>query len=56
MLQHDLHTDFLDRLTAIGAGRDDVDLVVCTHLRPDHVGWNIRLVDSERVPSFPNAS
>jgi glyoxylase-like metal-dependent hydrolase (beta-lactamase superfamily II) len=53
---NDLHTDFLDRLTAIGAAPEDVDLVVCTHLHPDHIGWNTRLVDGEWVPTFPNAN
>ena len=52
---NDLHTDFLDQLTAIGAAPEAVDLVVCTHLHPDHVGWNTRLVDGEWVPTFPNA-
>jgi glyoxylase-like metal-dependent hydrolase (beta-lactamase superfamily II) len=52
---NDLHTDFLDRLTANGAAPGDVDLVVCTHLHPDHIGWNTRLVDGEWVPTFPHA-
>jgi glyoxylase-like metal-dependent hydrolase (beta-lactamase superfamily II) len=51
-----LHTDFPDRLTASGAAPENVDLVVCTHIHPDHVGWNTRLVDDEWVPTFPNAS
>ena len=32
-----------------------VDVVLCTHLHFDHVGWNLRTVDGERVPTFPNA-
>ena len=32
-----------------------VDFVVCTHLHPDHVGWNTMLVDGRWVPTFPNA-
>jgi hypothetical protein len=28
---------------------------MCTHLRADHVGWNIRLQDGRWVPTFPNA-
>lgn len=47
--------DFLDRLAAVGIRPEDVDLVVNTHLHNDHVGWNTRLVDSEWVPTFPNA-
>jgi glyoxylase-like metal-dependent hydrolase (beta-lactamase superfamily II) len=34
----------------------DVDLVICTHLHADHVGWNTHLVDGgERIPTFPKA-
>src|SRR5689334_19544517 len=32
--------DFLAGLAAIGFDRDVVDYVLCTHLHPDHVGWN----------------
>lgn len=49
------HTDFLERLHAAGFGPDHVDVVVCTHLHFDHVGWNTRLVDGRWVPTFPNA-
>ena len=46
---------FLDALTAVGFGPDDVDLVVCTHLHFDHVGWNT-IRDGDRwVPTFRNA-
>jgi glyoxylase-like metal-dependent hydrolase (beta-lactamase superfamily II) len=50
-----LHTDFLERLAEQGFGADDVDVVVCTHLHFDHVGWNTRLVDGTWVPTFPHA-
>jgi glyoxylase-like metal-dependent hydrolase (beta-lactamase superfamily II) len=50
-----INTPFLDDLTALGFGRDDVDTVICTHLHFDHVGWNTMLVDGEWVPTFPNA-
>jgi glyoxylase-like metal-dependent hydrolase (beta-lactamase superfamily II) len=46
---------FLDRLAAAGFPRDDIDFVVCTHMHYDHVGWNVIVVDGERVPAFPNA-
>ena len=47
---------FLQRLGAeIEGGLDAVDVVLCTHLHFDHVGWNTRIVDGERVPTFPNA-
>jgi glyoxylase-like metal-dependent hydrolase (beta-lactamase superfamily II) len=48
--------DFPAALAAAGVAPADVDLVVCTHLHPDHVGWNTRLDDDgEWVPTFPNA-
>lgn len=46
---------YLDDLAAAGATPDGVDVVVCTHLHVDHVGWNTRLVDGRWVPTFPNA-
>jgi glyoxylase-like metal-dependent hydrolase (beta-lactamase superfamily II) len=42
-------------LAAAGVAPADVDLVVCTHLHADHVGWNTRLDGGERVPAFPSA-
>lgn len=52
---HRLATPFLERLEAVGVTPEDVDLVVCTHLHLDHVGWNTRLVDGRWVPTFPRA-
>jgi glyoxylase-like metal-dependent hydrolase (beta-lactamase superfamily II) len=52
---HMLRTDFLDRLTAAGVPPDSIDVVVCTHLHVDHVGWNTRLEDGRWVPTFPRA-
>src|SRR5438067_13887734 len=46
---------FLDRLTAAGFPPDSIDTVLCTHLHVDHVGWNTKLVDGKRVPTFANA-
>jgi glyoxylase-like metal-dependent hydrolase (beta-lactamase superfamily II) len=46
---------FLDDLGAAGVGPEQVDMVLCTHLHVDHVGWNTRLVDGRWVPTFPNA-
>lgn len=48
-------SDFLDQLAARGAPANAVDLVMCTHLHVDHVGWNTRLVNERWVPTFPNA-
>lgn len=46
---------FLQELAAAGFPRESVDYVVCTHLHPDHVGWNTMLDGSRWVPTFPNA-
>jgi glyoxylase-like metal-dependent hydrolase (beta-lactamase superfamily II) len=48
-------TGFLETLRRAGAGPDDVDTVLCTHLHFDHVGWNTQLVDGAWRPTFPNA-
>jgi len=34
---------------------EEIDIVLCTHLHADYVGWNTRLVDGRWVPTFPNA-
>jgi glyoxylase-like metal-dependent hydrolase (beta-lactamase superfamily II) len=52
---HQLQTRFLDDLAAAGFDRHTVDVVLCTHLHVDHVGWNTMLVDDKWVPTFPNA-
>ena len=36
-------------------GREEIDLVMCTHLHHDHVGWNTQQRDGKWVPTFPNA-
>ena len=46
---------FLDELAAAGYEPADIDVVLCTHLHFDHVGWNTILVDGQWVPTFPNA-
>ena len=48
-------TPFLDRLAAEGIAREAVDIVVCTHLHVDHVGWNTMLMAGRWMPTFPNA-
>jgi glyoxylase-like metal-dependent hydrolase (beta-lactamase superfamily II) len=50
-----LDTPYLERLEAVGAPADAIDLVFCTHLHYDHCGWNTQLVDGRFVPTFPNA-
>ncbi|HKA03138.1 MAG TPA: MBL fold metallo-hydrolase, partial [Acidimicrobiales bacterium] len=52
---NDLDTSFLDDMVAAGFPPDSIDVVVCTHLHVDHVGWNTHLVDGEWVPTFPHA-
>lgn len=46
---------FIDDLHANGLGVEDVDLVFCTHLHADHIGWNTRLENGQWVPTFPRA-
>jgi glyoxylase-like metal-dependent hydrolase (beta-lactamase superfamily II) len=46
---------YLRALAAAGASIGDIDFVMCTHLHPDHVGWNTRLENGRWVPTFPNA-
>ncbi len=48
-------TGFLDRLAALGVAPEGVDVVLCTHLHADHVGWNTRLLDGRWVPTFRRA-
>ena len=48
-------TGFLERLAGAGVDPADVDIVFCTHLHVDHVGWNTRRADGRWVPTFPNA-
>lgn len=50
-----LGTGWLDEFRAAGFEPDDVDVVLCTHLHFDHVGWNTMLVDGRWVPTFPRA-
>lgn len=50
-----MQTDFLDDLAHAGFKPEEIDLVLCTHLHFDHVGWNTQLVDGKWVPTFPNA-
>ena len=46
----------LDDLAAKAYAPEDIDVVVMTHLHADHVGWNLRPRDGERLePTFPNA-
>jgi glyoxylase-like metal-dependent hydrolase (beta-lactamase superfamily II) len=46
---------FLEMLAAAGFPAETIDIVLCTHLHVDHVGWNTRLIDGKWVPTFVNA-
>jgi len=48
-------SDYLANLARLGLRPHDIDVVLCTHLHTDHVGWNTRLVDGRWVPTFPKA-
>jgi len=48
-------TGFLDRIRQADTDPAAVDIVFCTHLHVDHVGWNTRLADGRFVPTFANA-
>jgi len=52
---HRLDTPYLARMAAAGASPEDIDIVLCTHLHADHVGWNTMLRDGRWVPTFPKA-
>lgn len=52
---HMWQTDYLGNLARAGLRPEDIDIVMCTHLHIDHVGWNTRLDNGRWVPTFPNA-
>ncbi|MBT4159906.1 MAG: MBL fold metallo-hydrolase [Gammaproteobacteria bacterium] len=52
---HMLQTSFLDDLKSAGFTPESFDVVLCTHLHLDHVGWNTTLINGEWQPTFPNA-
>ena len=52
---HMMSTTFLHDLTAAGFPPESIDVVLCTHLHVDHVGWNTRLENGRWVPTFPRA-
>lgn len=47
--------EWLNALSAEGLHPKDIDIVMCTHLHADHVGWNTCLENGVWVPTFPNA-
>jgi glyoxylase-like metal-dependent hydrolase (beta-lactamase superfamily II) len=53
---NNLQTPFLQDMTSAGYPPERIDMVLCTHLHVDHVGWNTRLVDGKWIPTFTNAA
>jgi len=54
--QHNQRTAYLQNLAALGLRPTDIDVVLCTHLHSDHVGWNTTLSNGQWVPTFPRAA
>jgi glyoxylase-like metal-dependent hydrolase (beta-lactamase superfamily II) len=52
---NDRHGSFLADMTAAGFPPDSIDMVLCTHLHVDHIGWNTKLIDGKWSPTFANA-
>ena len=52
---HQRRGTYLEDLAVAGFRPEDIDIVMCTHLHADHVGWNTRLDNGKWVPTFPNA-
>ncbi len=52
---HQRQGSYLRDLAAAGVSPEQVDIVMCTHLHADHVGWNTRLDNGQWVPTFMNA-
>lgn len=52
---HQQNWPWMDNLRAQGVAPEEIDLVMCTHLHVDHIGWNTKLEDGRWVPTFPNA-
>ena len=50
-----LQGSFLEDLAKAGYPAETIDIVLCTHLHIDHVGWNTVLSNGEWVPTFLNA-
>lgn len=50
-----MQTNFLERFEALGFNPNEVDVVLCTHMHVDHVGWNTRWQNNRWQPTFANA-
>lgn len=49
-----LNTTFLTRLQSV-CSPGEIDIVICTHLHFDHIGWSTTLKQGKWIPTFPNA-
>lgn len=52
---NEMQTDFLERFLELGFDPEQVDVVLCTHMHVDHVGWNTRWHQGAWQPTFANA-
>ncbi|MGB7298666.1 MAG: MBL fold metallo-hydrolase [Burkholderiaceae bacterium] len=52
---HQQQRAFMQDFRDTGFSPESIDVVLCTHLHVDHVGWNCTRVNNEWRPSFPNA-
>jgi glyoxylase-like metal-dependent hydrolase (beta-lactamase superfamily II) len=52
---NNLQKPFLEDMARAGYPADSIDMVLCTHLHVDHVGWNTKLAEGQWVPTFVNA-
>jgi glyoxylase-like metal-dependent hydrolase (beta-lactamase superfamily II) len=52
---HQKNWPWLETLSSHGVSTEDIDIVICTHLHVDHVGWNTKIVDGEWLSTFPKA-
>ncbi|MFB9924268.1 MBL fold metallo-hydrolase [Amycolatopsis halotolerans] len=55
LAHHQFDAPYLERMAAVGVVPEDVDVVVATHLHPDHCGGFTQLVDGSWDPTFPRA-
>jgi glyoxylase-like metal-dependent hydrolase (beta-lactamase superfamily II) len=46
---------YLTNLKRLGLRPEDINIVLCTHLHGDHVGWNTSLLNGRWIPTFANA-
>ena len=47
--------NLLGALSDAGTRAEEIDVVIHTHLHPDHVGWNVDSSGDADKPYFPNA-